>query len=179
MHFSTFDITLLNWLHSHIIPHSVPVLQVISDTTTFVSVALVLLVVIISVVKKSKSMRMKFFTLVAVLIMVTVASQGLKAMIDRDRPFTTYPHIKKLSTGGDSSFPSGHTLEAFAVAAAISLLFSRKRIIIPMYIWAILVAYSRMALGVHYPTDVLAGMIIGTLIGWVVPRGFGRVFRIL
>ena len=80
---------------------------------------------------------------------------------------------------GDSSFPSGHTLEAFAMAAAVSFLFSRRKIIFTAYAWAVVVAYSRMALGVHYPTDVLAGMIIGTLIGWVVPRGFGRGFRIL
>ena len=179
MLFSTYDITLLNWLHSHLIPHSVPVLQVISDTTTMVSIALVILVVILSLVKKSKPLRMKFFMLVTILLLVTAATQGLKALIDRDRPFTTYPYIEKLSSGGDSSFPSGHTLEAFAVAAAISLLFSKKKIIIPVYAWAILVAYSRMALGVHYPTDVLAGIVIGTLIGWVVPWVFGRVCRTL
>ncbi|MEI7727341.1 MAG: phosphatase PAP2 family protein [Bacteroidota bacterium] len=179
MFFSTYDITLLNWLHSHLIPHSVPVLQVISDTTTMVSIALVILVVILSLAKKSKPLRMKFFMLVTVLLLVTAVTQGLKALIDRDRPFTTFPYIEKLSSGGDSSFPSGHTLEAFAVAAAISLLFSKKRIIIPVYAWAILVAYSRMALGVHYPTDVLAGIVIGTLIGWVVPWVFGRVFRTL
>ena len=48
-----------------------------------------------------------------------------------------------------------------------------KKIIIPVYLWATLVAYSRIALGVHYPSDVLAGMVIGTFIGWVVPGVFG------
>ena len=115
---------------------------------------------------------MKFFMLVTVLILVAGVSQGLKALIDRDRPFNTYPYIEKLSSGGDSSFPSGHTMEAFAVAAAFLLLFSKTKIIVPVYFWAFLVAYTRMALGVHYPTDVLAGMVIGTFIGWVVPWGF-------
>jgi undecaprenyl-diphosphatase len=40
-----------------------------------------------------------------------------------------------------------------------------------------LVAYSRMALGVHYPSDVLAGMIIGSLIGWLVPKGLSRIIK--
>jgi membrane-associated phospholipid phosphatase len=168
------DIALLNWLHSHLIPHSIPVLQVISDTTTLVSIALVSLILILASVKRSKVFLMQFFMLVAVLLSVLLVTQGLKGIIDRDRPFTTYPHIEKLSSGGDSSFPSGHTLEAFAMATAISLLFSRKRIVVPVYCWALLVAYSRMALGVHYPSDVLAGIIFGMSVGWVVPWVFRR-----
>ena len=175
MQFSIFDIELLTWLHYHLIPHSIPVLQTISDTTTFVSIALVLLVMIISFVKKSKAMRQQGFMLVALLLLVMGVTQGLKALIDRDRPFTTYPNIEKLSSGGDSSFPSGHTLEAFAMAAALSMMFSRKKIILPVYAWAILVAYSRMALGVHYPSDVLAGILIGSLIGWIVHWVFRRM----
>lgn len=169
------DIALLTWIHDHIVPHSVPVLQFISDTTTFASIAMALLVLILAFVKRSKPLLMKFFMLVTVLLLTLVVTQGLKGLIDRDRPFTTYPGIEKLSSGGDSSFPSGHTLEAFAVAAAISLLFSRKKFIIPVYTWSIMVAYSRMALGVHYPSDVVAGILIGTLIGWFVPWIFKRV----
>jgi len=52
---------------------------------------------------------------------------------------------------------------------AFSTLVHRKKFIIPIFIWAILVTYSRMALGVHYPSDVAGGMIIGALIGWLVP----------
>jgi undecaprenyl-diphosphatase len=163
--FVTYDIALLTWLHQHVIPHSVPVLQFISDTTTIVSISMALLILVLAIVKKSKTLRGQFLMIVAVLILVLGVSQGLKGLIDRDRPFDTYPYIEKLSSGGDSSFPSGHTLEAFAMAASISFLFSRKRIIIPVYLWAFLVAYSRMALGVHYPTDVLAGMILGTVLG--------------
>ena len=112
---------------------------------------------------------MKFIVVAVTLIVVPVISQGLKFFIDRERPFITYPFIEKLSTGGDSSFPSGHTMEAFALAAALSSLFSGKRIIFPVYAWALLVGYSRLALGVHYPSDIAAGIVIGSLIGWVVP----------
>lgn len=172
------DIELLNWLHSHTIPYSIPVLQFISYTTTFTSIASVICVLVISIVKKSKPLLKKFIALVTVLVLVLIVTQGLKALIIRERPFVTHPFIEKLSGGGSSSFPSGHTLEAFAVAAALSLLFSRKKIVIPVYAWAILVAYSRMALGVHYPSDVLAGILIGTFIGWLVPWIFKRsIFR--
>jgi len=174
MHFSGFDITILNWLNHHLIPHSVPVLRIISYTTTYISIAAVLIVLIISIVKRSKSIRIQFFVLSSVLILVAVASQGLKTFVYRDRPFTTYPFIEKLSEGGGSSFPSGHTLEAFAIATALSLLFVKKKIVIPVILWAMLVAYSRMALGVHYPSDILAGIIIGTFIGWSVPWCFNR-----
>jgi membrane-associated phospholipid phosphatase len=170
------DIAILNWLHSHTIPGSIPVLQFISYTTTLISISLVVIVLIIAIARKSKSFLKKFSTLAVVLIFVLIASQGLKAIIFRERPFVTYPYIEKLSEAGSSSFPSGHTLEAFAIAASISLLFFRKKVIIPIYTWAMLVAYSRMALGVHYPSDVLAGIIIGTFIGWIVPWGFRRIF---
>jgi undecaprenyl-diphosphatase len=173
------DIALLTWLHDHLVPHSVPVLQFISDTTTILSIALVLWVLFMAIVKRSSLLGMQVMMLVAVLLLVALLSQGLKAVIHRDRPFTTYPYIEKLSSGGDSSFPSGHTLEAFAMAAALSLLFKRKKIIIPVYTWAILVAYSRMALGVHYPSDVLAGIMMGTLAGWFVPWIFSKFYPVL
>ncbi len=137
-----------------------------------------LMVIMIALVRRSKPMRMQFFMLLMVLLLVVLASQGLKGVIKRDRPFDIFPTIEKLSTGGDSSFPSGHTMEAFAMAAAISILFSRKTIILPVYFWAIMVGYSRIALGVHYPSDVVAGMLIGTFIGWFVPWVFKRRFRV-
>ena len=169
-----YDIDLLNWINHHLIPYSTPVLRVISNSTTYISVALTLMVLIISIVKRWKSLRRQFFILALVLVLVAIVSQGLKSIIYRERPFITYPFIEKLSDGGGSSFPSGHTLEAFSMAVALSLLFSKKKLIIPVYVWAMLVAYSRMALGVHYPSDVLAGIFIGTFIGLSVPWGFYR-----
>jgi membrane-associated phospholipid phosphatase len=173
---SGLDFTILEWLHDHTIPHSIPVLQFISYTTTFISITMTLIILATSIVKKSKPILKQFFTLAAVLIVVLIVSQGLKALIFRERPFVTHPYIEKLSEAGSSSFPSGHTLEAFAVATVLSILFSGKKITVPLYIWATAVAYSRIALGVHYPTDVLAGIIIGTFIGWIIPYMFSRFF---
>jgi membrane-associated phospholipid phosphatase len=174
MPFSGYDIAILTWINHHLIPDSVPFLRMISFTTSYISIAVILTVMITSIVKRSKSIRNRFLILASVLILVAVISQGVKTFISRARPFTTHSFIEKLSEGGDSSFPSGHTAEAFAIAASLSLLFVKKKIIIPVFSWAVLVAYSRMALGVHYPSDVLGGMLIGTFIGLGIPWIFYR-----
>jgi undecaprenyl-diphosphatase len=99
----------------------------------------------------------------------TAVSQGLTTMIKytvkRQRPFVTYPDIVN-KTGipfeTNPSFPSGHTSTAFATATALSLDYPKWYVIAPSFAYAGTVAYSRMHLGVHYPSDVLASMIIGS-----------------
>jgi membrane-associated phospholipid phosphatase len=61
-----------------------------------------------------------------------------------------------------ASFPSGHTTHAFVLATSVSLVYPEWYIIAPSYIWAGAVGYSRMHLGVHYPSDVWAGALIGS-----------------
>jgi membrane-associated phospholipid phosphatase len=91
---------------------------------------------------------------------------GLKYAVKRDRPFVTYPDEFKDKTGHDYSdsysFPSGHTTTAFATATALTLDYPKWYVIVPSYAYAGTVAYSRMHLGVHYPSDVLTGAIIGS-----------------
>lgn len=89
------------------------------------------------------------------------ATMALKYSINRDRPFLTYPDIKTKAYEGSPSFPSGHTSSAFATATALSLNFPKWYVIVPSYLWAGTVGYSRMYLGVHYPGDVLGGIITG------------------
>jgi membrane-associated phospholipid phosphatase len=86
----------------------------------------------------------------------------LKYSVNRDRPFVTYPDIIQKSKAGSPSFPSGHTSSAFATATSVSLAYPKWYIIAPSYAWAGTVGYSRMHLGVHYPSDVLAGALIGS-----------------
>jgi membrane-associated phospholipid phosphatase len=86
----------------------------------------------------------------------------LKHSVNRERPFVTYPDIEKKGKAGSPSFPSGHTSSAFATATSVSLAYPRWYIIAPSFTWAGAVGYSRMHLGVHYPSDVLAGALIGS-----------------
>lgn len=87
---------------------------------------------------------------------------GLKYAVNRTRPFAQYPNdIIQRDHVGPYSFPSGHTTAAFATATAISLSYKKWYVTLPSYTYAGLVGYSRMRLGVHYPSDVLGGAIIG------------------
>jgi membrane-associated phospholipid phosphatase len=102
----------------------------------------------------------------ATLVNICVTS-GLKYSINRTRPFITYPDIVKKSGAGSPSFPSGHTSGAFATATSISLAYPKWYVIVPLFGWAGVVGYSRMDLGVHYPSDVLAGAAIGAGSAWL------------
>lgn len=176
-HLHSLELALLNWLHGNLPPGLVPVLQLVSDTTTWVSIGGMAAVLGWSFYRKSKTLRTKFFLLLLVLLLTAGITRTVKTLVDRDRPFTTYPEIKKLSTGGDSSFPSGHTLEAFGMATAAAFLFRRRGVTATAFCWALIVAWSRMALGVHYPSDVLAGMVLGGLTGWLVTHFARARFR--
>lgn len=91
----------------------------------------------------------------------------MKYTFKRDRPFITYPDITKKSRAGSPSFPSGHTSSAFALATSLSLTYPKWYIIASSYTWAGAVAFSRMELGVHYPSDILAGALVGAGSAWL------------
>jgi membrane-associated phospholipid phosphatase len=101
-------------------------------------------------------------------------SYGLKVAIKRDRPFVTHPEdIKQRTHVGPLSFPSGHTAAAFSTATALTLSTKKWQIAVPAYAYAGLLGYSRMRLGVHYPSDLLGGIVIGIgsgLLTWQIDK---------
>ena len=90
----------------------------------------------------------------------------LKPFVARVRPCDINTAVQLLVPRPDDfSFPSGHTGASFAAASA--LYFRKSKLWLPALILAALIGFSRLYLYVHYPTDVLAGVVLGTLLGWV------------
>ena len=101
----------------------------------------------------------------------SLISEVLKFTVKEKRPSDQYPgEIFVNSPTTDPSFPSGHTVLAFTTATSLALEYRKWYITGPAFLWAGSVAYSRMYLGKHYPTDILAGMAIGILSGIVSHR---------
>ena len=116
-----------------------------------------------------RTRRGGFICAVALIFNFILVNGLLKTVINRPRPWTEFEEIKlfyeqfgvRLPT--DSSFPSGHTAACFCLAVACVCTFKLKGL--PALIVALLVALSRIYLCVHYPTDVLAGALVGSACG--------------
>lgn len=92
-----------------------------------------------------------------------ILTTAIKYAVNRPRPTAAYPD--RIINHGvwltKHSFPSGHTSSAFAFATSLTLAFPEWYVAVPAYVWASSVAFSRMYFGVHYPSDVLGGIIVG------------------
>ena len=111
-----------------------------------------------------KTRRAGAAMLLAMLAGFLVGNLWLKELVMRPRPFVTHSDLTALLDPGDPwSFPSGHALSSFAAATALCC-FHRKTGVLALVL-AALIAFSRLYASVHYPTDVLAGALLGVLIG--------------
>jgi undecaprenyl-diphosphatase len=116
--------------------------------------------------------KKSLFIIVSIILLIVCADQFagiLKHTIQRLRP-SNDPSISLLAhvffnKGGQFGFVSAHASNTFAFATFSSMLFKNKRYTTFIFPWAIIIAYSRIYLGVHYPGDVLGGAILGIGIG--------------
>jgi undecaprenyl-diphosphatase len=89
-----------------------------------------------------------------------------KELVARDRPCHVLSGLREIANCSNSfAFPSNHAINSFTAATLIGL--SYKRTAYALYTLAILIGYSRVYLGVHYPSDVLSGALCGILIGFL------------
>ena len=102
----------------------------------------------------------------ALVFSLLVTNIGLKPFIARTRPYYAIDGLIPLLTSRDpNSFPSGHTCAAFSAGIAWAGIFRKPWLRTVCVVQAVLMGLSRLYVGVHYPTDVLAGAILGTLCG--------------
>ncbi|MBR5157893.1 MAG: phosphatase PAP2 family protein [Clostridia bacterium] len=110
-----------------------------------------------------------WFVLLSLLAGFIICNLTLKPLVARPRPCWIRPDAALLiSVPHDFSFPSGHTVSSFA--AAESLRYANRKLGIWAYILAILIAFSRLYLYVHFPSDVFIGALIGFMCGHFVPK---------
>ena len=132
----------------------------------------ILLAVVLLIMKKTR--KAGAAAAIALVIGALITNVCLKNMVARVRPYDTYSALIPIVTKPiDWSFPSGHTCASFASAFVYFRLLPKKYGI-PALVLACMIAFSRLYLGVHYPTDVLAGFLIGlfasALAVWMVSR---------
>jgi membrane-associated phospholipid phosphatase len=142
--------------------------KIFSQSMTPVSVAVPSVVFLYGILKHDSVTTRNSFVIGAGLLTSAIITWGMKYSFNRPRPYETYPLlIEKKSKGGSPSFPSGHASSAFATATSLSLMYPKWYVIAPSFLWASAVGYSRMELGVHYPSDVLVGAMIGAGSAWL------------
>lgn len=162
------DIDLLRKFHTPGKQKGDDFFHLLSETTTPLTVGLGAASIKFDLLRaKTPCERLQTLKPITTIGIPMLVTWGLKHWIKRDRPFVTYPDIIPKERVEPESFPSGHTTAAFATATALTMRYPKWYVAVPAYGRAVLVAYSRMRLGVHYPSDVLAGALIGTCVSYV------------
>lgn len=157
------DFAILDWIAAHLytplLDWLMPVITEIGDGMVWVALGLLLLCI-------PKTRNQGAVLLLALLLNYLCVNVFLKHVVARTRPFLLRPEITLLVPPPMSySFPSGHTSAAFAMA--MSLFRSGSKRTWPLFILAALVGFSRLYLYVHFPTDVLAGALLGCAAGYL------------
>lgn len=172
---TNIDLSILDWIQEHLrcafLDRFFPIVTVFGDKGLFwIAVALALICI-----KKTRKTGVMMGA--ALLIGVILGNGIIKNVVARTRPYD-FPGVEidlLVSRLSDFSFPSGHTLASFECATV--LMCRDKRLGIPALVLAVMIALSRLYLYVHFPSDVLAGAILGTGIGFFAVFIVGKIWN--
>jgi membrane-associated phospholipid phosphatase len=163
----SFDINTVKTINGNASSSKTNFFKADAQSVTVVNIAAPVGVFVAGLIKHNNQLKKDAAYMAGTFILSTIVTHAAKKIIHRKRPFEEYPFIVKRDAGGGYSFPSGHTSAAFTTATSLSLYFPKWYVIVPSYLWAGSVAYARVYQGVHYPSDVFAGAIVGAGSAWV------------
>lgn len=157
------EIEILDWIQTIRTPFLDDLMRFITNLGNL-GIIWILFAVSLLLVSRTRGTGLK--TLAALAVDAVLCNGVLKLLFARIRPCDVNTAIQLLIPRPDDfSFPSGHTAAAFAVVTAL-FLSGEKRLWKPALVLAVLMAFSRLYLYVHYPTDVLGGILAGVISGY-------------
>ncbi|MDB5062104.1 MAG: superfamily protein [Mucilaginibacter sp.] len=157
-----FDDNIMLDLAAHRTPEQTRVMLFMTHTIKYGDYGVPAALFIGGIIRNDRQMRQNALYVGSSTAITMGVTLLLKQLIKRRRPFVQNLKIVAVYTAGSTSFPSGHASSSFATATALSSAYPKWYVIAPAMLWAGSVSYSRMYLGVHYPTDVAAGAILGS-----------------
>ena len=171
---TALDFAILQYIQQHI---ANPLLDYVMIAITHLGdygiMWIALCVILLAMPKTRRSGVMLAVAMVAGLVICNIV---LKNAIARPRPFMVDSFPILINPPMGYSFPSGHSCNSFVAATVIGMNYKRYRTV--AFVMALLIAFSRVYLYVHYPSDVIAGAAIGAGIGYITVRLFGKYKRI-
>lgn len=168
-----WEFALLDWMQTHLrsglLDSIMPVITALANKGIFwIAVTLIMFI-------PRRTRKYAHVAAFALLLGLLCTNMIIKPLVARIRPYDVREILLLIKAPTDYSFPSGHTQASFAVAT--SLCMWKRKIGIPALLLAALIAFSRMYLYVHYPTDILVGLIFGVGFAFVGLAIANRLFR--
>ena len=163
----SLDYGILHWISENLVSETLT--SIMRFITTLGDDGLIWIILGLLCLLRPSTRKCGFSILIALLFSLLFNNLILKSLVARARPFLQYSDLMPLiEPPSGYSFPSGHSSSSFA--AAFAWFMHNKKNGIAVLVFAALIAFSRLYVCVHFPTDVLCGSLFGTLLGFTASK---------
>ncbi len=178
LHSQNFDVNLLKPINKNETSSKNWYLRLNSSATFPLCIGIPAGIAIAGFINHKKDLHQDALFIGGAFFVSSAITISVKKIVNRNRPFQTYSFIvKRDNQSGGYSFPSGHTSSAFCTATSVALRYHKWYFVVPSYVFATSVAWARMYQGLHYPSDIFAGAVVGAgsaWLGWKAQKWFNK-----